>query len=260
MREFLIFTIAAPMVSYCDQYTPGERRSSSNRPTKSQTLGIVAAALGIERGEEARLAALRESLGFAVRVEQAGVPAVDYHTTQTASAVSIKRRTKQFGPVETRAHELQCDEIKTILSTREYRTGAIVSPALWLHLEHPPVSLRAMRDALLRPRFPLFAGRKSHPLMLPCAPCIVEAADVAAAYAVHDAIPDHAATIMLKKSIGLSVTARDAVIYSDMEGVPTNHPGLRVEQRRDVPENRAKWRFGLRQEAVIVPIGEGGGS
>lgn len=254
MREFLIFTIAAPMASF-GALAVGERRPSANRPTKSQTIGIVAAALGIERSEEVRLAALRDSIGFAVRVEQAGQPAFDYHTTQTPPA----RRNRRFS---TRADELAVPkhELKTILSTREYRTSAIVSPALWLRAEEPPVSLRAMRDALLRPRFPLFAGRKSHPLMLPCAPCIVEAEDVAAAYAIHDAIPDHAATIMLKKSIGLSVTASDAVIYSDMEGFAPNHPSLRVEQRRDVPENRAKWRFGLRQEAVFAPIGAGGGS
>ena len=53
----------------------GERRPSANRPTKSQTLGMVAAALGIERTEEERLAALRDSLGFAARVENPGQPA-----------------------------------------------------------------------------------------------------------------------------------------------------------------------------------------
>ncbi len=257
MGEFLIFTIAAPMASF-GSLAVGERRPSANRPTKSQTLGLVAAALGIERGEEARLAALRDSLGFAVRVDRAGQPAFDYHTTQTPSAVSIKRRTKQFGPVGTRAQELQCDEIKTILSTREYRTGAIVTPALWLRTSGAPVSLQTMRDALLRPRFPPFAGRKSHPLMLPCAPCIVEAEDVAVAFATHDAIPDRAAIVMLRKNIGLAGTAGGGVIYSDIEGVPVSHPNMRVEQRRDVPESRAKWRFGLRQEAVLPPIKEGG--
>jgi CRISPR system Cascade subunit CasD len=257
MPEFLIFTIAAPMASF-GSLAVGERRPSANRPTKSQTIGIVAAALGIERGEEHRLAALRDSLGFAVRVEEEGQPAFDYHTTQTASAVSIKRRAKQFGPVATRAHELQCDDIKTILSTREYRTGAIVSPALWLRVNDAPVSLAAMRDALLRPRFPLFAGRKAHPLMLPCAPFAVEAEDAVAAFDLYDAIPDHAAMAALKKRIGLTANASGAVIYSDIEGVPANHSGLRLEQRRDIPESRAKWRFGLRQEAVLTPIGGGG--
>jgi CRISPR system Cascade subunit CasD len=257
MGEFLIFTIAAPLASF-GSLAVGERRPSANRPTKSQTLGLVAAALGIERGEEAKLAALRDSLGFAVRVDEAGQPAFDYHTTQTPSAVSIKRRTKQFGPVRTRAHELQCDELKTILSTREYRTGAIVSPALWLRTNDAPVSLQTMRDALLQPRFPLFVGRKSHPLMLPCAPCTVDAEDVSAAFAIYDATPDHAVINMLKKRIGLAVTASGAVIYSDSEAVPAGQPNIRVEQRRDVPESRAKWRFGLRQETAFTPITEGG--
>jgi hypothetical protein len=81
--------------------------------------GLVAAALGIERGEEARLAALRDSLGFAVRVDQAGQPAFDYHTTQTPPT----KRNRRFA---TRADELAVPkhELKTILSTSEYRTGA----------------------------------------------------------------------------------------------------------------------------------------
>ncbi len=252
MGEFLIFTIAAPMASF-GALAVGERRPSANRPTKSQTLGLVAAALGMERGEEARLAALRDSLGFAVRVDQAGQPAFDYHTTQTPPA----RRNRRFS---TRAGELAVPkhELKTILSTREYRTGAIVSPALWLRTNGAPVSLRTMRDALLRPSFPLFVGRKSHPLMLPCAPCIVDAENVAAAFAIHDAIPNHTAIGMLKASIGLAGTASDAVIYSDSEAVPAGQPNIRVEQRRDVPESRAKWRFGMRQETAFTPTTEGG--
>ena len=253
MRKFLIFTIAAPMASF-GSLAVGERRPSANRPTKSQTIGLVAAALGIERGEESRLAALRDSLGFAVRVEHAGQPAFDYHTTQTPSAKSIRDRAKAGRPVATRADELSvpAQEIKTILSTREYRTGAMVSPALWLRAEDAPVSLKALRDALLRPAFALFAGRKSHPLMLPCAPCIVEADNVAAAFAIHNAIPDHAATAALKQRLGLPAGTSEAVIYSDPDGAPqeTDH---RIEQRRDVPESRAKWRFGLRQEIVLAP-------
>jgi len=252
MGEFLIFTIAAPMASF-GSLAVGERRPSANRPTKSQTIGIVAAALGIERSEETRLAALSDSIGFAVRVEQAGQPAFDYHTTQTPPA----RRNRRFA---TRADELAVPkhELKTILSLREYRTGAIVSPALWLRTNDAPASLQEMHDALLRPCFPLFAGRKSHPLMLPCTPCIVDAENVAAAFAIHDAIPDHAAIGMLKTRIGLAETASGAVIYSDSEGVPINHPNQRVEQRRDVPESRAKWRFGLRQETAFTPTTEGG--
>jgi CRISPR system Cascade subunit CasD len=252
MSEFLIFTIAAPMASF-GSLAVGERRPSANRPTKSQTIGIVAAALGIERGEEARLAALRDSVGFAVRVDRAGQPAFDYHTTQTPPA----RRNRRFA---TRAGELAVPkhELKTILSTREYRTGVIVSPALWLRTQDAPVSLREMRDALLRPRFPLFAGRKSHPLMLPCAPCILDAENVAVAFANHDAIPDYAAIAALRKRIGVAWGASGADIYSDSEGVPAGQPNIRVEQRRDVPESRAKWRFGLRQETAFTPTTEGG--
>jgi CRISPR system Cascade subunit CasD len=246
MREYLIFTIAAPMASF-GSLAVGERRPSANRPTKSQVLGIVAAALGVERGEEERLAALRDSLGFAVRVEAAGQPAFDYHTTQTPPA----RRNRRFA---TRAEELRVPkyELKTILSTREFRTGALASPALWLRKDEAEFSLDAIRNALMEPRFPLFVGRKAHPLMLPCAPGIVAAKDVAQAFALHDANQADAVS-KFRKLHGLTPKAgAEATIYADLDGVEEDHGRERIEQRRDVPESRAKWRFGLRREVVLA--------
>lgn len=255
MTQYLIFSITAPMASF-GSLAVGERRPSANRPTKSQGLGIIAAALGIERGEEARLAALRDSLGFAVRVEDAGAPAFDYHTTQTPPA----RRNRRFA---TRADELAVPkpELKTILSTREYRTGALVTPALWLREGEVEFPLEAMRKALIEPRFPLFAGRKAHPLMLPCAPYIVEADNVIQAFAFYDTCPDRAAIMAFRKKRGLlPKPGTRATIYSDTDGVNENDRAGRVEQRRDVPEDRAKWRFGLRQEVVLAPDSAGGGA
>jgi CRISPR system Cascade subunit CasD len=251
MQDYLIFSITAPMASF-GALAVGERRPSANRPTKSQALGMVAAALGIERGEEARLAALRDSLGFAARVENPGQPAFDYHTTQTPPS----RRNRRFN---TRADELAVPkhELKTILSMREFRTDAFVSSAFWLHESHSAeITLPVLRDALLSPCFPLFVGRKAHPLMLPCAPRIVEAENVMAAFTKYDAHPDHAGIVAFKeKRFGIHAKGQ-RTIYTDIKGAPENRKPERVEQRRDVPENRSKWRFGLRQEAVFaLPAG-----
>ena len=127
MRDYLIFTIAAPMASFGMKYDPGEWRNSANRPSKSGVLGLIAAALGIEREEQARFDALRDSLGFAVRVDDPGQPAYDYHTSQ----VPPQKRNRRFA---TRADELAVPktELKTILSTREFRVNAFATPALWL--------------------------------------------------------------------------------------------------------------------------------
>ncbi len=246
MKEYLIFSIAAPMASFSAQYDPGERRNSSNRPSKSGVLGMVAAALGIERTEEARFEALRDSLGFAVRVEHAGQPAFDYHTSQVPPA----RRNRRFA---TRADELSVPktELKTILSTREYRTNAFASPALWLRTADGGVVLGDIAAALRSPHFTLYAGRKSHPLMLPCHPIVVEAESVSGAFAAFDtALPAAMKEFRQRYLPDVQRYGQKAapVIYSDLGEEETYE---RIEQRRDLPESRTKWRFGLRQEAIL---------
>ena len=123
MTTYLLFTLAAPLASF-GAVAVGERRPTWDRPSKSQILGLVAGCLGIERSEEDRQHALAAGLGFAVRVDSPGGLASDYHTAQAPKDVSIRRRTKAFGPIATRADELACDDLKTILSRREFRVGA----------------------------------------------------------------------------------------------------------------------------------------
>ncbi len=249
MRDYLIFTIAAPMASFGMKYDPGEWRNSANRPSKSGVLGLIAAALGIEREEQARFDGLRDSLGFAVRVDDPGQPAYDYHTSQ----VPPQKRNRRFA---TRADELAVPktELKTILSTREFRVNAFATPALWLREAdgEPHVSLDTIAEALQQPSFTLYAGRKSHPLMLPCAPQILAAENVLTALdAYDDAKPAITAFIRnyLTRERGYPAPLRPS-IYSEIDE-PAAELSERVEQRRDVPESRTKWRFGVRQEAVL---------
>ncbi|MBJ7533136.1 type I-E CRISPR-associated protein Cas5/CasD [Rhodomicrobium vannielii ATCC 17100] len=253
MRNYLVFTIAAPMASFGMKYDPGEWRNSSNRPSKSGVLGLVAAALGIEREEQARFDALRDSLGFAVRVDQPGQTAYDYHTAQ----VPPQKRNRRFA---TRADELAVPkhELKTVLSTREYRTNAFATPALWFRagVIKAHFSLWSIAAALKQPRFNLYAGRKSHPLMLPCAPEVIEAGDALAAFTAYDAATERLANFQ-EAYLGRESDPKRrpaATIYCDADD-PAAASSTRIEQRRDVPESRTKWRFGVRQEAVIAPRG-----
>jgi CRISPR system Cascade subunit CasD len=251
MTEYLIFTIAAPMASFGGQYDPGERRNSADRPAKSGILGLIAAALGIERGEEDRLTRLRDSLHFAVRVDDPGQPAFDYHTTQVPPA----RRNRRFA---TRGDELAVPkpELKTILSTRGYRINARVSPAVWLRGDDASHSLNEISQALHQPHFTLFAGRKAHPLMLPCAPRTIQADTITAAFARFDTEEPEAIRILRDKR--LTPPSRfqppsPPLIYADLDAAGSE-PRSRVEQRRDWPESASKRRFGLRQEAVLHPL------
>lgn len=251
MRDYLVFTIAAPMASFGMKYDPGEWRNSANRPSKSGVLGLVAAALGIEREEQAHFDALRDSLGFAVRVDDPGQSAYDYHTSQ----VPPQRRNRRFA---TRADELAVPktELKTILSTREFRVNAFATPALWIGGAEAPLSLAAIAEALRKPRFALYAGRKSHPLMLPCAPEIVPAENVLDAFEAYDDAKkgiDAFRKTYLTRERGYPAPSK-RLVYCET-GDPAAAASERVEQRRDMPESRTKWRFGVRQEAVLPERG-----
>ncbi len=250
MTEFLVFTLAAPIASF-GAVAVGERRPTWDRPSKSQVLGLIAGALGIERHEEARHLDLARTLAFAVRVDIAGQIQTDYHTTQVPPA----RRNRRFA---TRADELAVDktELKTILSRREFRTGSLytiaISAAGAASLQPSLVEIAA---ALQKPVFAPFAGRKANALILPMAPRLVTAEDIAAAFANYDANePD--AQKNLRAQYWLAPRERDGRIYADLELVE-GLPKDRIEQRRDIPESRAKWRFGLRAEALLKSTAPG---
>lgn len=252
MTKFLLFTLAAPLVS-CGAVAVGERRPTWDRPSKSQITGLVAGALGIERADEARQHRLAAGLNFAVRIDAPGRLATDYHTAQVPPA----RRNRRFA---TRAEELAVDrtEFKTILSRREFRTGAIYTICLWRREAGWP-SLEEIAAALEQPAFVPFAGRKAHALMLPMRPDLVEAATVDAAFALFDARwPEGIAKLWRDLAIALE---HERPIFADLdpEAVPPSQ-FERLEERRDIPESRAKWRFGLRAEALLrrQPAGGGG--
>jgi len=247
-REHLMFTLAAPMASF-GAIAVGERRPSWNRPSKSQVLGLLASALGIERREEERLAALAAALHYAVRVDATGRPHADFHTAQVPPA----RRNRRFF---TRADELAVPkpELKTILSRRDFYTDAMHTIAVWAHGKQSlPVSLAKMAKALAEPRFAPFAGRKAHPLLLPLAARIVAAADVVAAFAAFDLGEPEAMRAFRLGIVRDKDRPAAPPIFVDADAVPQSQVE-RLEQRRDVPESRAKWRFSTRAEALLKPV------
>ena len=256
MTDYLLFTFAAPLASF-GALAVGERRPTWNRPSKSQIIGLVAGCLGIERGEEARQQALADGLGFAVRIDAPGQLASDYHTAQTPKEVSIRRRTKTHGPLRTRSDELACDDLKTILSQREFIAGSFHTIALWRWGDTAP-ALVTMSAALERPVVAPFAGRKAHPLMLPMAPQIIHAATIEKAFALFDAGMTALAQDIRRGCINSSRVGGQ--IFTDIAAIPEGERKSRIsryEERRDRPESRAKWRFGLRAEALLQPAEAG---
>jgi CRISPR system Cascade subunit CasD len=257
MRDYLLLTLAAPMASF-GMLAVGERRSTDNRPTRSQIIGLTAAALGIPRADEPRQKALTAALGMAVRVEDAGTLALDYHTAQAAGDVAIRKRAKTHGSLATRRDELAC-YTKTILSMREYRTGVLATVVLWLRDGPlpPPATLTEMAESFRRPGFTLCAGRKSFTLMLPCRPLVVASACIEDALEIYDQRPNPRD---LLTHLGFKLRGQPW-LYADADCLDEQHLRARsgrIDTRRDQPESRTKWRFGLRSEFVVaLPSSEG---
>lgn len=228
----------------------GERRDSWNRPSKSAILGLIAAALGIQRNDSVRHNALAVSYGFAVRVDAVGLSLRDFHTVQTTRETDIKNLCKADAQPLTRRRELSVGTPETICSQREYYTDALYTAALW-DRDAAPVSLIDLRSALLRPQFALYLGRKSCPLSLPLGPEIITANDLLAALASYRP-PEPAglqgpiSAILNSKNTPMLLAWEDCV-------VPTSRlRPLHMERRRDTPSNRVRWHFTERDEHVAI--------
>jgi CRISPR system Cascade subunit CasD len=242
--QCLMFRPYAPLASWGD-IAVGEDRPSHEYPGRSAVLGLVAAALGIRRDEQARLDTLSASLGLAVGVYSTGKLLRDYHTSQVPSAKDMKKR-----PHRTRADELALPraELNTILSRRDYRQDALCVVLLWQRGTASEFTLSAIRDALLTPTFVLYLGRKSCPLAAPLHPQLVEAESLAAAFAAADFPPLH----HLKGADRLQRIAFDSDSALPLGEVEATRFSV---TRRDEPRSRARWQFGDRTEHVAVLAG-----
>lgn len=186
MTSFLTFTLVAPLASF-GGVAVGERRSGGDRPAKSAVLGLVAGALGLERDQVEAHKALANELLFGVRIENPKVRSpqrlmTDYHTTQTPP----RGRNQHFA---TRRDEVADQQsLGTILSYREYRSDCSFSIARWPRVSSLRFSLEELMEALRKPVFVPYAGRKACPLMLPMQPVDVEADSIREAFEQRDAM------------------------------------------------------------------------
>lgn len=220
MPEFLTFTLAASFASFGD-VAGHERRGSWIWPGRSAVLGLLAAAQGIRRdGDFAALDRLR----LAVAVFDIGAPLRDYHTVQTVPTATAKR--PQSRP-EALARAGQA--ANTTITLRDYRTGVLFGVAV------AGDGLPALAQALERPAFHLYLGRKACPLSAPLNPRIVAAEGPEAALA----------------GLRLPPWAGDAVarvLFADAD-LPGPAPE-RLETRHDAPLDRRAWHFAPREVAV----------
>lgn len=126
-------------------------------PTWSAMVGMIGAALGIERGDD-RLVRLAHDFALAIRVDRHGQRMEDFHTIQTPSK-SMPQKIR----ARTRFHEISpdCVESNRAVTQREYMADAVYTIYLVQMSDTPVHSLDEIKAAFLRPVYPLFAGRRS---------------------------------------------------------------------------------------------------
>lgn len=177
MTQQLVFTLAAPYGSFAVTFNAANAavKATELDPPKSALVGLIGAALG--RGRLA-LNDLSDALFVAVRtgLRPRPDPKPDYHTI-TPPVPPKPGPPERPGPW-TRFEELRpalsgLAEPGAILSSRHYWQTGLWSVALARRGENGP-PLEAIGEALARPRWPLYAGRKSCALGLPPDPELVD--------------------------------------------------------------------------------------
>ena len=133
----LLIRLSAPMQSWGTQ-SRFTVRDTGLEPSKSGVLGLLCAALGIDREDDAGLQPLT-ALRMGVRVDREGLLRVDYHTAKNVRMANGKIK-------------------DTELSNRYYLANAIF--VVGLESDDIPL-LERIQAALQKPVWALFLGRKS---------------------------------------------------------------------------------------------------
>lgn len=263
MRDYLVFRLQGALASWGD-IAVGDIRPSYRCPSKSAVIGLIAAALGIERkGKEEEQEIIKQKqeelfkLAFSVRIDAVGTPIEDYHTIQTPSEMAIKydRGEKYW----TRLDEIEAINWRVIQSQNNKEAGAIQSrrtyycDALYTiaicETENETINwqvlgltqLSDLVSALKNPKFSLFLGRKSCPLSLPLEPQIHNAENFKLAL-------EKAQFNFMEELKPITAKNKQIQYYSE-EQLDNSQMKL---TRRDQPVNKTTWQFSERDEYYFV--------
>lgn len=233
MRDYLVFQLYAPLVSWGDQAV-GQERPSADHPSRSALLGLMGAALGIDRNDEAQHQKLANSCRFGIKLYSPGLALRDFHTAQ------VPPTNKKSKHLFTRKDELSEPKIGTILSFRSYRQDSFSVVAIWLDNE-TSFSLVQLAAALKQPHFHLYLGRKACPPAAPLNPLINAFDSMRSALDAYEP----------PKELQSLIAPQSMRYYWE----PSNHSGLQETYRvprYDQPTSRSRWQFSSRDEAVYL--------
>lgn len=243
MTDYLLIRLYGPLASWGD-IAVGESRHSAVQPSRSALLGLLGAALGIERDDEAGQRVLVAGYRFGIKLEAVGSPLRDYHTVQAG----VAGRKVRF---RSRRQELMASKVDTLLSTREYRCDSLAVVAIEA-LDAAPRDLDGIRQALQRPHYPLYLGRKSCPLAIPLgaqsisAPTLRDAFDNARFASLLDPLQSWPSSAD-KRAFRLGSPR-----YYWEDGMLAGMSPSFETRRHDQPLSRSRWQFASRREWVAL--------
>jgi CRISPR system Cascade subunit CasD len=239
MREHLVFQLQAPLSSW-GETAVGDFRPSNEQPTQSALVGMLGAALGVQRSDEAGHAALRDGYAFAVASLDSGRLLRDYHTAQVPPRSALKGH-----PRATRAQELALParELSTTVSTRDYRQGAHHLVAVQSLDAQPRWALEALAQALRTPVYTLSLGRKTCVPGAPLWPQLVPADSALAALAEYRR--------RLSAALGQPLPELASLAFDNRVCEPGTAPTF-TRRRKDRLIRRQGWQFGDRDEHLAL--------
>lgn len=148
-----------------------QERPTTNEPTKSGVVGLIGAALGVERGGD-RLRELGRDLAMAVRVDLPGHRMVDYHTVGGGgTGVPTAQRRRDGTPVP--KVTVSTGELEIDVSERGYLSDA----SFLVALTGPAPLIEEIDAALRMPHWRLYLGRACCIPSVPVAAGVVELDD-----------------------------------------------------------------------------------
>lgn len=216
MPRYIILRLDGPMQAW-GSHTFEDFRPSNLFPTRSALLGLLGSCLGINRDDHTGLEQLAQSVEFTVRADRA-VMRPDTEKLMPKAAVKLS----DFHTVLAARKVDGSANKNPIVSRREYLFDSAFTVAIGEKL-NAEVTLLSIANALRRPCFTPFLGRRSCPITRPLLDgTAIEANDAKAALAM--ALP-----------VG-------GLIYAEGDLLSTQP--LRI---RDVPMHGHHRQFGTRQ-------------
>ena len=162
----MLLTLKGPMQSWGTSSRFNKRRTPSE-PSKSGVVGLLAAAQGRRRVDPIEDLV---DLKMAVRIDQPGIRERDFHTTHSLVENGTKETIVYTRSDLDKLSDAEKKKIKYTLTDRYYLADAVFVVAL----RGESNLIEVLNETLLRPKFPLYLGRRAFPPMTPIRPKLSE--------------------------------------------------------------------------------------